>query len=97
LGHDAAVPVKYSLPGNLGLNIFASDYPTLVKWAGTCGSLVLKVIDGKENSALFQFTRGSIITMVRKSSALWVPGFISKVLKTYRSHIYPKSIRKVEN
>ncbi len=27
------------------------------KWAGTCGSLVMKFIDGTQKTALFQFTK----------------------------------------
>jgi hypothetical protein len=93
----SAVPVKFSLGGNFGLNIFAKGYPNLVKatcqakyinpiekkvnavvsslsydpltgqytytwktdkkWAGTCGSLVMKFIDGTQKTALFQFTK----------------------------------------
>ena len=90
------MPVKFSLGGNYGLNIFASGYPkvqqvacgsgapideveqtvtagasglsydgatntysytwkTDKKWAGSCRQLVLKLVDGSEHSASFQF------------------------------------------
>jgi hypothetical protein len=90
-----AIPVKFSLGGNYGLNIFAAGYPkvqqvacgstqadeveqtvtagasglsydattgqysytwkTDKKWAGSCRLLVLKLTDGSEHIASFQF------------------------------------------
>ena len=94
-----AIPVKFSLGGNFGLNIFASGYPKVQTvacpgagsggssdaveetvtagnnslqydpttqiytyvwksdkaWAGTCRQLLVKLIDGSEHVALFQF------------------------------------------
>jgi hypothetical protein len=93
-----AIPVKFSLGGNYGLNIFAPGYPasqqvscggsggsstspieetvtagnsslqydpgtqryiyvwkTDKAWAGTCRQLLVKLIDGTEHIALFQF------------------------------------------
>jgi hypothetical protein len=93
-----AIPVKFSLGGNYGLNIFATGYPasqqvscggsggsstspieetvtagnsslqydpgtqryiyvwkTDKAWAGTCRQLLVKLIDGTEHIALFQF------------------------------------------
>jgi hypothetical protein len=91
-----AIPVKFSLGGNYGLNIFASGYPkvqqvacgsgaptdeveqtvtagasgltydpasgqytytwkTDKKWAGSCRQLVIRLVDGSEHIALFQF------------------------------------------
>ena len=93
-----AIPVKFSLGGNYGLNIFAAGYPasqnvscgsggggssspieetvtagnsslqynatnqtytyvwkTDKAWAGTCRQLLVKLIDGTEHIALFQF------------------------------------------
>ena len=92
------IPVKFSLGGDFGLNIFAAGYPlsqqlscdassgstspieetvtagnsglqfdpttqtytyvwkTDKGWAGTCRILVVKLVDGSERSALFQFT-----------------------------------------
>ncbi|MEZ4621137.1 MAG: PxKF domain-containing protein [Caldilineaceae bacterium] len=93
-----AIPVKFSLGGDYGLNIFASGYPkvqtvscgsggsgssdpieetvtagnstlqynattqtytyvwkTDKAWAGTCRQLIVKLIDGSEHIALFQF------------------------------------------
>jgi hypothetical protein len=93
-----AIPVKFSLGGDFGLNIFASGYPASQRvscgsggsgssdpieetvtagnstlqydpatqtysyiwktdkaWAGTCRLLTVKLIDGSEHSALFQF------------------------------------------
>jgi hypothetical protein len=89
------VPVKFSLGGNYGLNIFAAGYSraqaipcdggaptddietvsaggsgltydaasgqysytwkTDKKWAGSCRQLVLKLVDGTEHIAGFQF------------------------------------------
>jgi hypothetical protein len=92
----SAIPVKFSLGGDQGLNIFASGYPkvqqvacgsgaptdeieqtvtsgasglsydattntysytwkTDKKWAGSCRQLVLKLVDGSEHIAGFQF------------------------------------------
>ncbi|MCL4860690.1 MAG: PxKF domain-containing protein [Caldilineaceae bacterium] len=92
-----AIPVKFSLGGNYGLNIFASGYPqvqavscggnggssspieetvtagnsslqydpatqrytyvwkTDKAWGGTCRQLVVRLVDGSEHVALFQF------------------------------------------
>ena len=93
-----AIPVKFSLGGNYGLNIFATGYPasqqvscggngggstspieetvtagnsslqyepgtqryiyvwkTDKAWAGTCRQLIVKLIDGTEHTAFFQF------------------------------------------
>jgi hypothetical protein len=91
-----AIPVKFSLGGNYGLNIFATGYPkvqtvtcssgapidqieqtvtavasslsydaasgrygytwkTDKAWAGSCRQLVLKLTDGTEHTAGFQF------------------------------------------
>jgi len=93
-----AIPIKFSLGGNYGLNIFASGYPasqnvscggssggssdpieetvtagnsslqydpgtqhyiyvwkTDKAWAGTCRTLIVKLIDGTEHTAFFQF------------------------------------------
>jgi hypothetical protein len=92
----SAIPVKFSLGGNYGLNIFAAGYPkvqqvlcgsgaptdeieqtvtagasglqydaatgqysytwkTDKKWAGSCRQLVVRLIDGTEHTASFQF------------------------------------------
>ena len=95
----SAIPVKFSLGGNYGLDIFAVGYPKLQPtacpasptdnpveeapaaaagsgltydaasnqytyvwksakgWAGTCGDLVMKLADGHEYSARFQFKK----------------------------------------
>lgn len=93
-----AIPVKFSLGGDYGLSLFASDYPkvqtvacgnsgsgssdpieetvtagnstlqydaatqtytyiwkTDKAWAGTCRQLIVRLIDGVDHSALFQF------------------------------------------
>lgn len=92
-----AIPVKFSLGGNYGLNIFASGYPQVQQvscggnggssspieetvtagnsslqydpatgvytyvwktdkaWGGTCRQLVVRLVDGSEHVALFQF------------------------------------------
>jgi hypothetical protein len=92
---NSAIPVKFSLGGSYGLNIFASGYPkvqqvacgstqadeveqtvtagasglsydattgqysytwkTDKKWAGSCRQLILKLVDGSEHVAMFQF------------------------------------------
>jgi predicted outer membrane repeat protein len=93
----STVPVRFSLGGDFGLNIFVAGYPQLTrtlcrtgtvdaieetltagasgltydpitsrytyvwktdkKWAGFCGTLALKFVDGTERTALFQFSK----------------------------------------
>jgi hypothetical protein len=93
-----AIPVKFSLSGNMGLGIFAAGYPKVYPiaceagaltdpieetvtagnsslsydpvadqynyvwktdkaWAGTCRQLVVKLVDGTEHRANFNFTK----------------------------------------